>query len=129
AFGDLAVHRVEDGFVRSIGRGLDHVPPWSLCLDRTGMYFDATAPSDLEALCLGLDDAEFAARQAEVRRVLALLLDLSVTKYNRPPGDRPAPAHRPGSVLVLGQVEDDQSVRRNRNAVATNEALIARALA
>ncbi len=42
--------RVEDGFLRSRGLGARLVPPLSLVLDRKGIYYDPTAPSDLEDL-------------------------------------------------------------------------------
>merc|ERR1711965_922401 len=46
----LPVLRVEDGFLRSVGLGADLIDPISWVVDRTGMYYDATAPSDLETL-------------------------------------------------------------------------------
>ena len=42
-FGEL-----KDGFIRSVGLGVTLSQPVSLILDKTGIYFDATAPSDLE---------------------------------------------------------------------------------
>ena len=48
--GDLPLLRVEDGFIRSVGLGADLVEPISWVVDTTGMYYDATRPSDLERL-------------------------------------------------------------------------------
>ena len=42
--------RVEDGFIRSRGVGADLIPPLSLVTDKSGIYYDPTAPSDLENL-------------------------------------------------------------------------------
>src|SRR5207248_9683598 len=47
---DVALIRVEDGFLRSVGLGAELARPLSWVLDRTGMYYDATRPSDLEQL-------------------------------------------------------------------------------
>ena len=44
------VHHLEDGFLRSKGLGAQLVPPLSLVLDRKGIYFDPSRPSDLETL-------------------------------------------------------------------------------
>ena len=41
---------LEDGFMRSLGLGCEGADPLSLVVDRTGIYYDATCPSDLENL-------------------------------------------------------------------------------
>lgn len=130
-FAGIETLRLEDGFVRSLGRGLDHTPPWSLCLDATGLYFDASRPSDLETMCETLADADHAAVAPAVERTIDRLRQLAISKYNLGLGRklRPAPAHVNGSVLVLGQVEDDNSILRNTNAISTNRDLILRAIA
>ena len=51
---------VEDGFLRSLGRG-DQDPPLSIALDDVGIYYDANAPSRLESLIgakLSVSEAE-----------------------------------------------------------------------
>ncbi len=42
----LPLWRMEDGFLRSSGLGSDLLPPLSLVLDKRGIYYDATRPSD-----------------------------------------------------------------------------------
>ncbi len=127
--------RMEDGFVRSLGRGLDHNPPWSLCLDRQGMYFDASTPSDFEDLCNGFEDGAWSPETAaRARQAITLLQALAISKYNQPRPSSTAslplspPVSDRGAVLVLGQVEDDRSITRNRTALASNRALLARAI-
>src|SRR5690606_36961759 len=39
---------LEDGFLRSVGLGVDGAPPHSIVVDDLGVYYDATAPSRLE---------------------------------------------------------------------------------
>src|SRR5690606_8875961 len=46
----LPVWRMEDGYIRSSGLGSDLLAPLSLVLDKTGIYYDARRPSDLENL-------------------------------------------------------------------------------
>lgn len=128
-FAGCEVLRLEDGFVRSLGRGIDHTPPWSLCVDRTGLYFDAGRPSDLETLCNDLP--EEGRDDAAVENTLDRLRRSAISKYNLGvrSDTRSLPARVPGSVLVLGQVEDDQSILRNANAISTNRGLLERAIA
>jgi capsular polysaccharide export protein len=103
------VVRVEDGFLRSAGLGSDLMPPRSLVVDTSGIYFDAKGGSDLiEAL--NHDEVDAAACE----RALALqaqLVATGITKYNfvrRPPEWVPPPHKR--VVLVAGQVADDASI-------------------
>src|SRR5437762_920638 len=65
---DVALIRVEDGFLRSVGLGAELARPLSWVLDRTGVYYDATRPSDLEQL---LESWEFTPQllRSEERRV------------------------------------------------------------
>ena len=128
---DLAIERIEDGFVRSIGRGIDQTMPWSLCVDKTGIYYDATRPSNLEYLCNNFDRNAFKAVERNVGIAMDLLLSSGLTKYNSLARKAAGPIARPNSnaILVLGQVEDDRSLTRNLNAVSTNRDLLARAIA
>jgi len=118
-----ALIRVEDGFVRSSGLGSDFVAPGSLVFDASGLYFDSSAPSDLEML-LGTHDCT-AAELARAARLRELLLEGALTKYNLGT-DRlamPVPDDQ-RIVLVTGQVEDDESIKRGTAEVSTNTALL-----
>ena len=46
----IALHRVEDGFIRSVSLGSDLTKAYSLVVDSRGIYFDPTEESDLEHL-------------------------------------------------------------------------------
>ena len=107
----IPVHRVEDGFLRSVGLGSDLVRPLSLVVDTRGIYFDPNKPSDLETI---LRETVFTEdlknRGAEIRqRIIAERL----SKYNV--GDDTPLVLRATSgqktILVPGQVEDDASIR------------------
>lgn len=114
-----AILRVEDGLIRSRGLGADLVPPLSLVLDRRGIYYDPTAPSDLEHL---IARGHRPAQEARANRLIAQLRKSGVTKYNLggPPPDAPK-GHR---ILVTGQVEDDASLRLGAGIISTNLALL-----
>lgn len=110
----VTLARMEDGFIRSVGLGSDFNWPYSLVVDRKGIYYDPSRPSELEDICNTIpqhpDRAALLDRAAALR---ALILDKGLTKYNM--GFRAAlppklPQGKP-IVLVPGQVENDASVR------------------
>jgi len=114
--------RLEDGFLRSVGLGADLIRPVSWVGDRSGIYYDATRPSDLELL---LQSKEFTAKELDRakdfrKRVVAL----GLTKYNlgRAVWQRPAGAGR--VILVPGQVESDASLRFGAPGLRTNIGLL-----
>ncbi|ASL48463.1 hypothetical protein bAD24_III13760 [Burkholderia sp. AD24] len=115
--------RIEDGFFHSTGLGSDMIAPRSQVIDRRGLYFDASQPSDLSVL---LNETAFT--EAELARAAALrdkVVKLGVTKYNlgrrRPVWTAPAGKQ---IVLVPGQVADDASIRLGTRAIGTADALL-----
>ena len=46
---------LEDGFIRSLGLGVDGSPSFSLVEDDVGIYYDATSPSRLENILNNYD--------------------------------------------------------------------------
>lgn len=104
----VALIRIEDGFIRSVGLGADFLPPLSIVLDRLGLYYDATGPSDLEALLSGdRFEPETLRRAAALRR---RMVHDGVTKYNLPALSAPRFPSGRRVILVPGQVADDRSV-------------------
>jgi capsular polysaccharide export protein len=119
-----AFWRLEDGFLRSVGLGAAMTPPFSLVTDRTGVYYDPSGPSDLEAL---LETSPFGPEMLEEAAALRrLIVDAGLSKYNvgtvRP--DAFAEARGRLGVLVPGQVADDASVRLGGGEVRDNLGLL-----
>lgn len=113
--------RLEDGFIRSVGLGLQHTPPASLCVAEHGLHFDAGAEGDFVRLARSADFApDLLDRAARLRRRLA---EEGITKYNLPAGPPLPEVDRP-RLLVAGQVEDDASIRHGAPGLATNAALL-----
>lgn len=111
--------RVEDGFIRSRGLGAELIAPLSLVTDSLGIYYDPTAPSDLERL-IAAPCPPWAERRAE--RLIARLRAANLSKYNLDGAMPELPeGHR---ILVPGQVEDDASIRTAAGAINTNLALL-----
>ena len=118
----LPLLRVEDGFLRSVGLGADLIDPISWVVDRTGMYYDATGPSDLEALL-----AQSHWSEAQLQRAAALrqrLVEQAITKYNLQGASWQRPASAARVVLVVGQVESDASIRFGAPEIKSNLALL-----
>jgi capsular polysaccharide export protein len=116
------VWRMEDGFVRSVGLGSDLVAPASLVLDRSGVYYDPSRPSDLERI---LETADFS--PDELSRAGALreaIVSSGLSKYNVGDDTRLATPAGRRVVLVPGQVEDDASIRLGCRDVRTNLGLL-----
>ncbi|MBY6068248.1 capsular polysaccharide biosynthesis protein [Leisingera aquaemixtae] len=103
--------RVEDAFLRSLHPGRAGEPPIGLLLDRAGVHFNASVPSDLEQLLAGhpLDDAHLMQR---ARDAITRLKEAHLSKYNAFDPETPMPA--PGYVLVADQARDDASVTASR---------------
>lgn len=119
------VWRMEDGFIRSRGLGSDLERPYSLAIDRTGLYYDGRGSSDLETY---LGTATFSDRMLERgRRLAAAICNKRVTKYNigtsAPLDFRRAAAGKP-VILVPGQVEGDASLAYGSPVIRRNQDLL-----
>ncbi len=103
---------LEDGFIRSIGLGIDEAPSFSLIEDDIGIYYDATAPSRLENLLNNYDFASNKALIADAKRAIALIVKHHISKYNNsvdvPDGYFPKEEKR---VLIIAQTAGDASLK------------------
>lgn len=124
------IYCMEDGFIRSNGLGATLLAPLSVVIDRQGIYYDATRPSDLETLlvtCLELSQAQ----EARVHQLWHQLLTQRVSKYNVGKSNASfravvEQARGKKRLLIVGQVEDDLSVQYCGSLIKTNAALIER---
>lgn len=118
----VRVLRLEDGFLRSVGLGVDLIRPMSWVIDGRGIYYDATRPSDLEHL---LSNASFGAAQLQrARQLCERIVSEGLTKYNTGGGVWQRPAGAASVVLVPGQVESDASLAYGAPGIRTNMALL-----
>lgn len=105
----LPVLWLEDGFLRSVGLGVDE-PPLSVVLDDEGIYYDARSPSRLERL---IREAAAGAGGAADRQERAECLrrqwcEASASKYNH--AREWAGQVGPDDVLVVDQTSGDASI-------------------
>ena len=120
-----ALWRIEDGFLRSVGLGVDLTRPLSLIFDPLGMHFDASRSSTLEQWLMHHDftDAEL----GRARQLRERLITLGLSKYNSEGDELPdlrAMAKGRDVILVVGQVESDASIRHACPGIRTNQALL-----
>jgi len=116
------VIRIEDGFIRSKGLGVELVAPSSWVLDDLGIYFDSRRPSRLEYI---LQTHEFSAqRMQEARALRKTIVKTGVTKYNLPGKGWVRPDAQTHVILITGQVESDASIRFGSPKLKTNLELV-----
>ncbi len=102
----LPLLRLEDGFLRSLGLGADE-PPLSLVVDDLGVYYDASAPSRLEALIAAPHSEE---QQFRALRLTTAWRSARVSKYNHA-RELSMAEGTPSYVLVADQTRGDASIR------------------
>lgn len=122
ATGQPVIH-VEDGLLRSRGLGAALVPPLSLVLDDLGIYYDPSRPSRLEALIAQACDLPATAR-ARAQALAAQITQAGLSKYNLGGSPLILPTDGRQRILVVGQVEDDASIRLGAGAMRTNRDLL-----
>ncbi|MBT8455337.1 MAG: capsular polysaccharide biosynthesis protein [Rhodobacteraceae bacterium] len=113
---DAPLLRVEDAFLRSLHPGREGEPPLGLLLDKTGVHFDASAPSDLETLLAThpLDDTALLDR---ARAAIDRIRHAHLSKYAAV--DPALSVPDPGYVVVIDQTEGDAAVRASGADAAT----------
>ncbi|ALB61569.1 capsule biosynthesis protein [Cronobacter condimenti 1330] len=119
----LPIWRMEDAFVRSAGLGSDLHAPLSLVLDKRGIYYDASRPSDLE---IALNTANLTPTQAaRAERLRQRIVKGGVSKYNAGGAWRlPRAAWGRRVLLVPGQVSNDASLAYGTQTLRTLTALL-----
>ncbi|WP_439624166.1 capsular polysaccharide biosynthesis protein [Shinella sp.] len=122
--GDVPAIRLEDGFIRSRGLGVNLTMPSSVALDGEYVYYDARGESRLEALIAHGDFDE--SLRARARDLIRLLIQRGVSKYNLgTDAELPVVAEGRTKILVPGQVEKDASIRYGSADICSNAALVA----
>jgi len=73
---------LEDGFIRSIGLGVENSPRFSLVFDDIGIYYDATAPSRLENILNSYDFKSDKRLMETSKEAIEKILEYKISKYN-----------------------------------------------
>jgi len=126
---DIPINRVEDGFVRSIGLGANQTKPLSLVVDSEGLYFNAQKQSGLESIIFNNSQSYTDDELKLARDYIDEINTKKITKYNFKDTvsidnlDIYLDAQKK-TVLVIGQVEDDMSIKLGTNEKITNLDLV-----
>lgn len=125
----LPYWRLEDGFLRSVGLGVNGDRPLSMVLDDQGMYYDARRPSRLEAILTdeeALTDSELLAR---ADRAMDAIRQFGLSKYNSSPiATRVLEDSGKAKILVVDQTAGDLSVACGLGSRDSFQAMLAAAL-
>ena len=103
---------LEDGFIRSIGLGVNGSPSFSLVEDNVGIYYDATTPSKLENILNTYDfKADVTLMQISVE-AMARIKKHHISKYNNAPNlcDDIFKGDTKPKVLIVAQTSGDASI-------------------
>ncbi|MDO4839572.1 MAG: capsular polysaccharide biosynthesis protein [Desulfovibrionaceae bacterium] len=103
--------RLEDGFLRSLDLGVKGAHPYALVADDTGIYYDATHPSQLENI-LNSEGWQTPELLDEARSAIDAILLHNLSKYNHAPDAASGliPDNGRPRILVLDQTRGDLSV-------------------
>ena len=97
---------LEDGFIRSIGLGVSGAEPFGFIVDTTGIYYDASRPSDLETLIKSITDVEY----GRIRNLIQRIIADKITKYNYVWDSRILSDSQRPKILLIDQTYGDLSV-------------------
>ena len=118
----IKIVRIEDGFLRSVGLGADFIHPLSWVFDEQGVYYDYHKPSRLEKI---LEEKDFEVDELDRAEALRKsIVDQKISKYNLGHSDWQRPECAQSVLLVIGQVEQDASIRFGTDSVNTNLKLL-----
>jgi len=120
---------VEDGFLRSFGLGVQGARLHSLVVDYSGIYYDATAPCDLESMIR--ECRLSASAHGRAVNAMALLRHYRLSKYNQGLDFWGEAALLTGkkAVLVVDQTAGDASIGYGLATADTFRQMLADAIA
>jgi len=112
---------LEDGFIRSIGLGVDGSPSFSLVEDNVGIYYDATTPSKLENILNTYDFFSDEILMQTAKEAMTFIRKHHISKYNDSPNvdevfrikysmtNRNEGKRK--KILIVAQTKDDASLK------------------
>ncbi len=109
---NLPYWALEDGFLRSVGLGIDGHPPLSLVVDDLGIYYDYSKPARLEALIM--DAESIPSLLTDASRAIELITEHHLSKYNHISTTWPAHLvvdETRQNVLIIDQTAGDMALK------------------
>jgi len=115
--------RVEDGFIRSIGLGVNETKPLSLIFDNKDLYFDKDNETGLEKIIFE-KAGDYKEKELEyARKIMNKMIENKITKYNFITSKDMSNflyTSKKKIILVIGQVEDDMSIKKGCSSKCSN---------
>ena len=110
---DTSFVLLEDGFIRSLGLGVDGLPSFSLVDDDVGIYYDATRASKLENILNTYDFSANSKLIARAKKAKNLVVKHNISKYNNAPFEVPKYILDDDceKILVIAQTAGDASLK------------------
>jgi capsular polysaccharide export protein len=107
------LYRMEDGLVRSALIGATHSTPYSLILDKAGLYYNPKTETDLDKILNVYNFRDDTVLIQEAKQSLKLMIDMQISKYNPPSVEKidKLGIKLTKRVVVLGQVDNDSAIR------------------
>jgi capsular polysaccharide export protein len=118
---DISIYKVEDGFIRSVTLGSDLTKSYSIVVDSKGIYFDPTKESDLENILNNFKFDDYFIERA--RKIREYIINNNISKYNLFEDKKLNFNTDKKIVLIIGQVEDDASIKYGGNGISNLELL------
>jgi len=121
---------LEDGFIRSLGLGVDGSRSFSMVSDWDGIYYDARKPSDLEKILNGKHQlsSRLAGLKDRARSCIDLIINHQLSKYNHAPRLELKP-HKKHRILLVDQTANDLSISGGMASGESFEQMLQDALA
>ncbi|WP_428738926.1 hypothetical protein [Sulfurimonas sp.] len=116
----------EDGFIRSLGLGVDDSPSFSFVEDNIGIYYDATVPSKLENILNSYDFSSNAQLVKNATLAIELIKKYNISKYNNATkvSEDYFSKEDEQRVLVIAQTAGDSSLKYGMLEPFTTEDMI-----
>lgn len=123
----IKVINIEDGFIRSFEVGILHTRPSSICMDEKGIYFNADKRTNIEHLLNTFDFKDKEELLYRATNCIKLIKNTGLSKYYDGISFLKEETFKKSnnySILVVGQVEDDASIKYGSSKIKTNLDLV-----
>jgi len=119
---------IEDGFLRSLDKGVIHTRPASICIDKKTIYFNANQESEIENILKTYNFSNDKLLMERAHKIKNLINATALTKYyniNTASSTKKEFTRKKNySILVIGQVEDDASIKYGKSQISLNTELV-----
>jgi len=123
---DTSFVLLEDGFIRSLGLGVDGSPSFSIVEDDIGIYYDASQASKLENILNSYDFKSDTTLMQTAKEAIELIKQHHISKYNNAPeiSEDFFDDEKKHKVLIIAQTAGDASLEYGRGNIFSTQQII-----